>query len=70
MNAFIKNLIPLFVNYLASQFPPDTFREILDDLLDSVEDKAAKTSTPIDDMVLAYFRTALNIPDDIGGDED
>lgn len=49
-------------------------RELGDDVLDAVEKAVEESETQIDDALvlpaIAALRDALEIPDDIGGDED
>ncbi len=62
--------IALLIEFMFSRFDAQFIRELIDDLLDKLEVKAAGTGTPIDDAILASIRGVLQIPDDIGGDED
>lgn len=55
---------------LKQLYGQEFIQEIIDDLLDKVEAKAATTSTPVDDWVVESIRRLSGIPDDIGGDED
>ena len=45
-------------------------QEIVDDIIDKLEAKAAATANPLDDMVVAAIRKVSGIADDVGGDED
>ena len=62
--------IALLIEFMFSRFDAQFIRELIDDMLDKLEEKAAGTGTPIDDAILVAIRGVLQIPDDIGGDED
>ena len=57
----------------ASALIEQKLKEVVDDMLDFVEDQIDATDTKIDDAPLGalikYAREKLEIPDNIGGDE-
>lgn len=71
MNSVVLNL---FIESLQAAFPPQMVKEAIDDLLDKLEDKIKESETTLDDVyaqkMIDYLRKVMDIPDDIGGDED
>ena len=70
----LKTAMPMLVDLIIKNYGGDVMREALDDLIDKLENKIASTPTKVDDAVilplLTMLRETLNIPDDIGGDDD
>lgn len=71
----MKNqIIGFVVQSLLSSLPPDVVKRAIDSLLDRVEDAVADSATQTDDRIVLplvkMIRDSLDIPDDIGGDQD
>lgn len=61
------------VSKLLELLPTDVAKHLIDDLLDCVEEYVEQTENTVDDALLPaieWFRRVIDIPDDIGGDED
>lgn len=67
-------LISTVVSGLLSALPEDIIKRGVDALLDVAEDAVADSENKIDDAIVlplvGVIRSSLDIPDDIGGDED
>lgn len=59
---------------LIAKLPPQKAKEVLDDMIDGIEKRIADSPNKIDDALLQptinFMRRVLDIPDDVGGDED
>jgi len=69
-----NQIIEMVVRQFLKRLSPELLKGIIDDALDKVEDIVADSSSTLDDRtvlpLIATIRTAFNIPDDVGGDED
>lgn len=63
-----KILFPLVQELLLSVVTPDLMRELLDQMLDTIENAIEATPSRVDDKIalplIATIRTAFNVPDD------
>lgn len=70
----ILALVPPEVRDQLSAILEQKLKEGVDDILDFMENRIQETETTLDDATIgsfiAYLRKELEIPDDIGGDED
>ena len=69
-----NKILQIVVRQLLKQLSPDLLKQIADAALDKVEQAVADSENKFDDQtvlpLIALIRTAFDIPDDIGGDED
>ena len=67
-------ILEIVVRQFLKRLSPDLFKKIVDAALDQVEQAVDDSENSFDDQtvlpLIATIRTAFNIPDDIGGDED
>lgn len=61
-------ILAIAIRLLTAYVPVQDVKEAVDDMMDKLEDKFKGNQSVIDG--LAYVRRVLDIPDDIGGDED
>jgi len=62
------NIVTQIISTILAILPKEKFKEIVDALFDTLEDKIAKSETKIDDAILIPLinkaRELLNVPDD------
>ena len=67
-------ILEIVVRQFLKRLSPDLFKKIVDAALDQVEQAVDDSENSFDDKtvlpLIATIRTAFDIPDDIGGDED
>ena len=63
-----SRLVLFLFTQIINQLPPDTVKAVIDDVLDTIENRFTDNDAVL--VSIAYVRRVIDVPDDVGGDED